>query len=160
MPTVQVRHLKKRAFLAAYAELGTVTHAAKAANVHRTTHTDWLAADPDYAEAFEVAKEQAIEKLEREAIRRAVEGVDKPVYQGGKMVGTIREYSDVLLIFQLKALRPDKYRERFQVQADVTHHEATDKLDADIAGLLATMERREESPAALEPASPPGPTPA
>jgi hypothetical protein len=49
-------------------------------------------------------------RLEDEAVRRAYEGVERPVFQGGKQVGVVREYSDTLLIFLLKALRPEKYR--------------------------------------------------
>lgn len=54
------------------------------------------------------------DRLEREAMRRAHEGVRKPVYQGGKRVGFIQEYCDTLLIFLLKGLRPEKYREWFE----------------------------------------------
>ncbi len=43
-------------------------------------------------------------------MRRAVDGVDEPVYQGGKKVGSITRYSDTLLIFLLKANR-DKFRQ-------------------------------------------------
>jgi hypothetical protein len=39
-------------------------------------------------------------------VDRAVEGVERPVFQRGQQVGTIREYSDRLLMFMLKARRP------------------------------------------------------
>ena len=32
----------------------------------------------------------------------------------GKAGGTVREYSDLLLIFLLKGMRPEKYRERYK----------------------------------------------
>ena len=47
--------------------------------------------------------------IEAEARRRAVDGVDEPVYYQGKEVGTVRRYSDVLLIFLLKGLRPQRF---------------------------------------------------
>ena len=51
--------------------------------------------------------------LEAEADRRAVEGVVKPLfYKGQRLPVEVREYSDVLLMFRLKALRPEQYRER------------------------------------------------
>ncbi len=112
-----IHHAKKRAMLAAYAEVGTVVRAAEIAGIDRSTHYAWMGSDPAYAEAFAAAGEQAVERLEQEARRRAVEGTEKPVYQGGKLVGTIREYSDTLLIFLLKGALPEKYRER--VSADV-----------------------------------------
>jgi hypothetical protein len=49
--------------------------------------------------------------MEQEADRRAIEGVDEPVFHKGTVVGHIRKYSDTLLIFRLKALAPAKYRE-------------------------------------------------
>jgi hypothetical protein len=107
---------KKGAFLAAYARTASITKAAKIAKVDRTSHYDWKASDPDYLTAFEAAKELAIETLEDEAIRRAHEGLRKPVYQGGKRVGYVQEYSDTLLIFLLKAARPEKYRERISAE--------------------------------------------
>jgi hypothetical protein len=53
-------------------------------------------------------------------IRRGVTGYDKPVYQQGRLVGTVREYSDTLLIFALKARAPDRYREIRHVTLDGT----------------------------------------
>jgi hypothetical protein len=60
----------------------------------------------------------AVGALEDEALRRAVEGVEEPVYQGGKQVGVIRKYSDALLMFLLKAARPEKYRENYSIRHD------------------------------------------
>lgn len=49
--------------------------------------------------------------LEDEARRRAVDGVDEPVFQGGELVGHVRRYSDRLLEFLLRGRRPTVYRE-------------------------------------------------
>jgi hypothetical protein len=105
---------RKAAFLAAYRESGQVRYAAEAAGVCRELHSRWLKKDPAYAAEFERAKEDAADKLEKEAVRRASEGWLEPVYYKGKPVGAVRKFSDVLLIFTLKALRPEKYRERFE----------------------------------------------
>ena len=53
--------------------------------------------------------------LEPEAIRRAVDGVEKAVYYRGAQVGVEREYSDTLLIFLLKGWKADRYTERREV---------------------------------------------
>ena len=90
----EIAHSKKRAFLAAFQITGNVKRSAQAAEVSRRTHYDWISNDPQYAIAFVDAKEDAIEHLEGVARDRATEG------------------SDVLLIFLLKSLRPDVYRER------------------------------------------------
>ncbi len=42
-----------------------------------------------------------------------MEGVEEPVrWYKGEAGGMVRKYSDVLLIFLLKGLRPDKYKDR------------------------------------------------
>jgi len=73
-----------------------------------------------FAAAWDEALEIATGSLELEARRRAQKGVLEPVYYKGKKVGAVRKYSDTLLIFLLKAHRPDKYR-------DNVRHEVTGK---------------------------------
>ena len=69
------------------------------------------------------------------ARRRAAEGTLKPVYQGGKLVGEIREFSDTLLIFLLKGKRPEVYRENVKV-------EHSGKIAHDVTGMsLEELER-------------------
>ena len=102
---------KKAAFLAAYPEAGTVTGACEAAKISRTIHYVWLQEDGDYREAFELAKAELTESLEREAVRRARDGWNEPVFHEGKVCGFKRRFSDTLLIFLLKANNPEKYRE-------------------------------------------------
>jgi hypothetical protein len=68
--------------------------------------------DSAYAEKFGLMFEEVCEKFEAEAIRRAVDGYQDPVYQAGKLVGYRLKYSDTLLMFMLKAMRPEKYREK------------------------------------------------
>lgn len=108
----KIRHPKKRAFLAAYAENGNVTQAAEIADVDRSLHYVWLHDDETYADAFKAAQGQAGDRLEQEARRRAIEGVEKPVFYKGEECGRVQEYSDTLLIFLMKGAMPDKYKER------------------------------------------------
>ena len=77
-------HPKKRAFLAAYRETGNVRLACTAAQIGRSSHYRWLAEDHDYEVAFEQAKKDAVDVLEAEARRRAVEGWEEP---GGETGG-------------------------------------------------------------------------
>src|SRR5437588_5892570 len=107
--------LKKRErLLHLLAEGHTVKHAAAEIGVHRGTVYDWRNANKDFKAAWDEALESGTQTMEQEARRRAVDGMDKPVFQGGRLVGTVREYSDTLLIFLLKGRRPDMYRERFE----------------------------------------------
>lgn len=64
----------KTRFLDAYRHAATVSHAAVATRVHRATHYTWLETDEAYAAQFKAAEEDAVERLEAEARRRAVEG--------------------------------------------------------------------------------------
>jgi transposase-like protein len=128
---------KKALFLSVFPEEGTVSHAAKRVGIDRVTHYRWLQADPEYAAAFATAELEANDNMEREARRRAVEGTEEPVYQGGKKIGTIRKYSDTLLIFLMKAAMPSKYRERVDVSIDIRH--AVERLTTDPAEREAAM---------------------
>jgi hypothetical protein len=110
---------KKRAFLVAYSECGNISQAAKLAGIDRTNHYQWLDNDPDYPELFKAADEAAGDKLEQEARRRAVEGTNKPIFYKGEVCGTVTEYSDILLMFLLKGVRPDKFAERIKQDVNV-----------------------------------------
>lgn len=109
-------HLKKPAVLAAFKGCASVTKACEIVDICRDTFYRWLREDADFKKAYQAAREQAIEAIEDEATRRAYEGVERPVYQGGKQVGMIREYSDTQLIFLLKAHRPQKYRDNAKIE--------------------------------------------
>lgn len=87
-------------FLEILSQSCNVTLACKAANVRPKTAYEHKKEMPEFAEQWEEAKEGAIDILEAEAWQRA------------------RKQSDVLMIFLLKAHKPDKYRE--QAHLDVT----------------------------------------
>jgi hypothetical protein len=103
----------KAVVLARYRETGRVDLACKAAGLGRQTHYNWIYADPQYKADFEKCRNAVVQLLEDEAMRRAVEGVPKPISVNGE-TKTIREYSDTLLIFMLKGAAPEKYRERYE----------------------------------------------
>lgn len=80
MPTVID---KQPIFLAAYGATASITKAAEAAKVTRTMHYKWMAEDPTYPARFDMARKEAAQILEDEAVRRGREGVTKAViYQG------------------------------------------------------------------------------
>ena len=117
----------KHAFLAALASSCSVTKACVVVNIARQTAYEWRAEDPAFAAAWEKAKQIGVEALEDEAMRRALDGVDKPVFHMGEQCGTIREYSDTLAMFLLKGAKPEKYRERAQV--DITNSDGSMTMD-------------------------------
>lgn len=105
---------KKAAFLKSLEETHIVTDAARAAGVHRSTVYDWYEKDPEFAKLWDETVERSTELLEREAYRRAAVGVEEPVFYQGKQVGKVKRFSDTLLMFLIKARKPDMYRERVE----------------------------------------------
>jgi hypothetical protein len=108
----------KPKFLEALRETGLVKDACAAAAVGRSTVYEARQQDEDFALAWHDIEEETTERMEREAIRRAADGVERPVHYKGERVDSVTEYSDTLLIFMLKARRPEVYRE-------TTRHEHT-----------------------------------
>ena len=109
-----LRHLWTDAFLAHLAETGILSDAAAAANVDRSNVWRRRQDDAEFAQAVEQALDMAADKLEAEARRRALEGVEEPVYQGGQLVGTRTVYSDSLLALLLKGRRKKVFAERIE----------------------------------------------
>lgn len=105
----------------AYAELGTVANAARAAGVCPQTITNHMKLDPEFLEGMQIAQGEFRDKLEREAYRRAVEGWEEPVFSQrlGTQIGTVRRYSDGLLQFIMKKWMPE-YREKVQADVNIT----------------------------------------
>ena len=117
----------------------TIGEAAKNAGYSRSSVYEYSKEDPVFALMFEEAKQDLIERLEREADRRATEGVQDykslKTNEGYKVV-PLRKYSDTLLMFRLKALAPDKYRDNYKSQIidDQDLDSISDEdLDAEIA---------------------------
>jgi len=109
-PDLQLR------FLEALSSSGSVPEAARVVGIAPRTPRRWARDDDAFAKVMTKAKEVGmlvrLDVMEQEADRRAMEGVEKPVYQGGRLVGTRREYSDLLLIFRLKRADP-AYRDSY-----------------------------------------------
>jgi hypothetical protein len=99
-------------FLQALAATGNVAASCRASGLGRTTVYRYKEQDEAFAAAWKEALEEACDDLELEARRRGKDGVLTPVYYKGKIVGHIREYSDTLLLSQLKAHCPQLYRDR------------------------------------------------
>jgi hypothetical protein len=110
---------KDKKFLDLIAGGSTVCDACAAVGYSYNSAYLYRKADPAFDAAWDDANEAATQRMEREADRRAIEGYDKPVYHLGVEVGSERKFSDTLLIFRLKAKRPDVYRERAEVSVTV-----------------------------------------
>lgn len=120
-PKPSARVLAKQAkFLAAYAEHGVIATACAAVKIDRKRHYEWLEDEryPNYAAAFKIADETAVDRWEEELVRRTVDGttevrrvekeqpgVNKPIIE----TTTVRRYSDSLFALLLKGRRQRVY---------------------------------------------------
>lgn len=86
---------RKRAFLEAYREEGSIYHAAHRSHVSRKTVYNWIEHDEQFAEAVADCKDDAVVELEQSVYKRAFK-------------------SDLLAMFVLKAHRP-QYRDKVTV---------------------------------------------
>ncbi len=96
--TATVKPDQLDAFITALAGGSTVTAACKAGRMAKQTAYDWRQRDEDFAVRWADAVEEGTDALEDEAHRRAM------------------ETSDSLLMFLLKARRPDKFRDKVAVE--------------------------------------------
>ena len=74
--------IRQQAVLEAYEIYGTVAKACEVARVARSEHYRWLR-NRRYAARFREAEEHAIQALETEARRRAMVGIEKPIFYKG-----------------------------------------------------------------------------
>jgi hypothetical protein len=107
---------RRQLFLEALATGASITAAARAAGVDRRTPYKWRDGHAAFDEAWVSHLEAGTDALEDEARRRAHDGVKRPIYHAGKRVGFVTEHSDQLMMFILRARRPEKYRERQTIE--------------------------------------------
>ena len=128
-PPVKLTPKLQAEFLQSLAQTGNVTLSAHKINMSRKHMYEYYKAvdkdgnflHPAFRDAWDDAIEVSIDILEAEARRRAEEGIDKPVgfFQGVSQT-TVKEYSDSLLMFLLRALRSKKYMDRREVHGEET----------------------------------------
>ena len=106
-------------FLRRIAQGDGITEAAEALGICRSTHNKWLKEDPTYKARYDEAIDEKVDRLEAIADHRATVGrlrkrfhKDEPIIDPATGEQYVEyEPSDNLLMFRLKALRPEVYRE-------------------------------------------------
>ena len=120
-----------------------VSKAAKAAGYTRQWVYHLRNEDPEFAKLWDDALAQSLDTAEGEMYRRAVRGVVKKVFYQGTHIDTVKEYSDTLLIFLLKAHKPEVYREVTRNEltgkngGPITHKDVTELTDDELARIAA-----------------------
>lgn len=114
-PRVLFDKRRRTRFLARLRECGSITQAAREVGSCRATAYEHRERDPEFAAAWDEALAEAVDALEQEARRRAVEGWLEPVYYQGEEVGYVRRYSDRMLELLLKGHMPERYKDRHEL---------------------------------------------
>lgn len=140
-PPQAIISLRKRAaFLKKLGQTGKVGQSSREVGYASTTFLQNLRrTDEEFARQWDEAMQAAVDQMEDEMVRRAKEGVKKPtVYKGqlcyqrspedGALILDtagdpipiyVTEYSDSLLMFYLRAAKPNKYRDNIRVDTTI-----------------------------------------
>jgi AcrR family transcriptional regulator len=127
-------------FLENVSEAHTVKASAKAAGISTTSVYERRKWDDVFDGRWHEATELGVQVLEEEVRRRAVEGFVEPVYYRGEKVGEVRKWSDNLLMFRLKGLKPEVYRDHFEGRITVQEES---EFDREIKKLVKEMDAKE-----------------
>lgn len=103
----------QRKFIEVLADTGLVASACEAVDMSQQSAFRLRRAPggESFARAWEAATAAAATRLIDVAFSRAIEGVDVPVFdRDGCRIGSKRHYSDRLMMFLLRAYRPDRFR--------------------------------------------------
>ena len=103
------RDRHKKRFIETLEAQGTVSHAAKAAGVSRWTAYRWRQDDPEFADQWDEAHENAVDAVENVIYQRAL---------GGDVIAAI---------FYLKAQRP-KFRDRLNINVEQVKSEIEERI--------------------------------
>jgi hypothetical protein len=123
-PEKEVNDLAMLVFLSAVSEGATIGEAALEAGVNRKTVYRWKESDAEFAEAWDESLEEGTELLEREAVRRAIHGVEEPVIYQGQLTPIYEHNPD-------GSLKMVETRERNAKGRMVTVHKPVQAVDAE-----------------------------
>ena len=105
----------RSAFIERLKATGNVTLAAAGAGVNRQNAYRARSRNKTFRRQWDEALEEAVDLLAGEARRRAT-GMNRDVWYAGEVVGAERVYSAALLMFLLRAHRPQLYRDNVKVE--------------------------------------------
>ena len=122
VPHKQLRHnsispARQRAFIAHLGATGIVTQAAKhiGASLEALYRLRNKAGAEGFRAAWHEAVDRGIARIEDGALQRAIEGVEKPIVSGGKLLGWYRVHNEALVMFFLRNRRPERFSEQLTI---------------------------------------------
>lgn len=81
-------------------------------------------------------------------LERALHGVEKTVYYAGKNCGSVRQYSDALAMFLLRARRPQTYGKDENAETEMAEYDGEDAravIAQRLADLAPTVPENDQS---------------
>ena len=96
-------------FLRILSETANVSRAARVAGISASQVYRWRDKMPIFSEDWDLALREALDTLEEVLRDRVINGIERSHFHGGEKTGTYKTYSDALLMFYLRAKRPDIY---------------------------------------------------
>lgn len=96
-------------FFEALGQYGIISDACRAAAIPVNLVVSLRKSDPDFALRFEDTMDSVRDKVRRALMERSIDGVVKPVYQLGKLVGYEVEHDNKLLMFVAERLLRDEF---------------------------------------------------
>jgi hypothetical protein len=140
---------KQLRFLTCYVAMrGQLKHACEATPICMASPAMWRKESEVFSRCYDMCRKVAIDLIESEAVRRAVDGVTKPVFYKGLICGYIQEYSDMLMKTLLEGLKPDTYKHRTEIETkppndeDLLKRIPREQLDDDSLALLIVEGKR------------------
>lgn len=102
---------RQRAFIAALADTGSVSHAAKSINMspEGAYYIRRAPGAESFRRAWEAALDYGVRRLVDVTMERAFNGVAVPVFWRGEQVGERRVFNDRLAMFHLRHRLPERY---------------------------------------------------
>ena len=110
--TENTKEMQKK-FLEIFSQCGVVAEAARVSGIWRRKLYEMRDEDPDFAELWDEAKENFVDKLEQEMFRRAQGWEEDRIGPDGTPY-KMQKSSDTLLIFALKGKRPHIYGDKIK----------------------------------------------
>jgi hypothetical protein len=148
---------RQRAFVAALAECGIVTQAARSigASMEALYRLRQRPGAEEFRAAWDAAIDRGVMRLEDTALARAIEGEERMIVSGGKCLGFETRYNEQLVMFFLRNRRGERYApdwralkpghpvyERIAAEAVAAHCAAeAESEEASVEALNAFFER-------------------
>lgn len=152
---VRVSAERKRRFVAALRVHGVFREAAREASPSRRgrgaeqSYRDEMRRDPEFAQAVEQARSEADAAIEREIVRRGMEGFEEQRIDSRGRVSVLRRFSDPCLLALARSRLPQFRKSDIELSGKVEHNDEGSRLIVEAVRKLADSMAAEALPNAI-----------